>query len=153
MRLWKVLPAADVGAPVGHAGGSEVDAGRHLAFERVPVAADVRGPEGGAVALRAQVRIARQDQRTRLQVAAEAVIDGRGVKERIDVEEFRARAYRKVASVGWQIWLGFVGPESVEALADKIVLNCVPVPLGRIGIRGVYIGARTVIRQSIRRRA
>ena len=70
----QVLPAADVVAPVRHAGRGEIEPRGNLALERVPGGVDIRGPEHGAVVLRAEVGVAGEDQRTLLHVAAEAVV-------------------------------------------------------------------------------
>ena len=67
-------------------------------------------------------------------VATEAVIDGRGVEERIDVEELRAGTDVQIAAVRREIGLGFVGPNGIESLAHDVFFDRVPVPLRRVWI-------------------
>ena len=72
----QILPAAGVVGPVGDARGREVEAGGNLALQRVPGGIDVGRPEDGSVALRAQVGVAREDQRAPFRlVLAEAVVE------------------------------------------------------------------------------
>ena len=59
----QILPAADVLRPIGDAGGGEVEAGGDLALQRVPRGINIGRPEHCSVALRAEVGVARKNQR------------------------------------------------------------------------------------------
>ncbi len=59
----QILPAAGVVRPVGNARSREIEAGGNLAPVGVPCGIDVRRPDDRAVALHAEVRIARKNQR------------------------------------------------------------------------------------------
>ena len=107
-----------------------------------------------AVALRAQVGVAGENQRAPVRlVFAESVVERGGVEERIDVEELRAGTDVVVGAVGRQIGLGFVGPERIEALADDVFVDGLPVPGGGFGVGGVDVGAGAVIGQAVDGRA
>src|ERR1019366_2091645 len=98
--------------------------------------------EDGPITLRSREGVARENQRAPVRlVLAEAVVERRGVEERIDVEELRAGTNMIVGAFGRQIGLGFIGPQRVETLADDIVADGVPVPLGSLGVCGVDVGA------------
>ena len=148
----QMLPAAGVVAPICQARGGEVEAGGNLAFKR-PMSGDIGGPEDGAVALRAEVGVARENEGAMRRIAAEAVVDGAGMEERIDVEILRAGADVQIAAVRRQVGLGLVGPDGVEAFAQDIFLDGLPVPVRRVGIGGVDVGAGLVIGQAVGRRA
>ncbi len=75
------------------------------------------------------------------------------MKERIDIEELRAGTDVEIGAVGRQVGLGLVGPQRVESLAENVVADGLPVPLGRLGVGGVDVGAGAVIGQSVDRRA
>ena len=75
------------------------------------------------------------------------------MEERIDVEELRARTDVEVSAVGRQVGLGLIGPQRIEALAEDVVADRLPVPLRRIGIGGVDVGAGAVVGQAVDRRA
>src|ERR1022692_606429 len=96
----QILPAANVVGPVSEAGRGNVQPGRYLALQRVPSRINVRRPEQRSVALRAQVSVARKNERALLHVAPEAVINRRRMKQRVDIEVARARSDVKVAAVG-----------------------------------------------------
>ncbi len=75
------------------------------------------------------------------------------MEERVDVEELRAWANVEVGAVGGQVGFGLVRPKGIKTLAEDIVANGLPIPCAGLGIRGVDVGSRTVIRQSVDRRA
>ena len=83
-------------------------------------------------------------------VAAEAVVDGTCVEERIDIEILRARTDVQIASVRWQVRLGFVGPDGVKAFAQNIFFNGVPVPVRGVRVRRIEIGTGLVVWQAVR---
>jgi hypothetical protein len=142
----QVLPAAGVVGPVSQPGGREIEAGGYLALERVPGGIDVRGPEDGPVPLRAEVGGAGEDQRAPLRlVLAEAVVERRSVKKRINVEKLRAGTDVEISTVGGQVGLRLVGPQRVKALAQDVLADGLPVPPGGLGVGGVDVGACAVV--------
>jgi hypothetical protein len=68
------------------------------------------------------------------------------VEERVDIEKLRAGTDVQVGAVRGQIRLGFVGPQGVEALADNVLVDGLPVPCGGLGIGGVDIRPGAVVR-------
>ena len=79
--------------------------------------------------LRAKIGVASEDECASWKILAKAVVEGRSVEERVRVEELRARADVKVASVWREIRLSLVGPEGVETFADVVLFDDAPVPL------------------------
>ena len=150
----KILPTTGVVGPVRDPRSRNVETGGYLPLERVPGGIDIGGPHNGAVALHAREGVAREDQRSPAGfVFAEAVVERGGVKERIHVEKFRARTDVEVGAAGRQIGLCFIGPEGVEALAEDVVADGPPVPLGGLGVCGVDVGPGAVVGQAVDRRA
>ena len=96
----QILPTADVGAPIGHAGSDKIDAGGYLALQGVPVAADVGRPEDGSIVLRSEVGVASQNERALAGVGAHSVVKRRGMDDAVDVEESGSGAHVEKASVG-----------------------------------------------------
>src|ERR1700734_2202671 len=93
----QILVTTSVIGPVSDAGGSEVEAGRNLALQRVPRRINVGGPNDSAIALHPQVGIAGENQRAPSRfVLAETVIKRRSMKERIDVKVLRAGTNLKI---------------------------------------------------------
>ncbi len=101
----------------------------------------------------AGVRVARENQRPGLQIAAETVVDGGCVEERKDIEELRSGAYVPVASIRGKVRLGFVCPERVEAFLDIVLLDDVPIPARCLRVCRIDVGARAIVRQPIRWRS
>src|ERR1039458_10048357 len=130
----QILPAANVVGPVSETGRGKVEAGRNLALQRVPSRINVRRPEQRSVALRAQVSVARKNERALLHVAPEAVINRRRMKQRVDIEVARARSYVEVAAVRRQVGFGLIHPQGVETLAQHIIANSLPIPTRRFRI-------------------
>src|SRR5277367_1119485 len=88
-----------------------------------------------------------------IDVAAEALVKGRGMKERINIVVAGAWTDGKVTAVGGQVGLGFIRPDGVKAFADDVLPDHVPKPASGCGIGGVDVGAGTVIGQTIHGRA
>ena len=149
MFLGQILPPPDVVGPIRHARSGEVETRRNLPLQGVPGGIDIRRPEHGATALRSQVSVPREDERATGNVPAKAIVDRRGVQQGIDVVITRPRPDLEVAAIGRQVRLGFIRPNGVEALADDIVANHIPVPASGLGIGGINIGAGAVIGQPI----
>src|SRR5579884_2214826 len=149
MHLRQRLPSACIVAPVGQARRSKIEGGWNLAFECIPGGRDVRRPEDGAIALRPQVSIAREHQGAMLGVSAEAIIDSSRVKERINIEILCAGTNVQVAAIWRQVGFGFIGPNGVEAFAENIFPDALPIPMGRVRIRGVYVRASFIVRQAV----
>ncbi len=126
------LPAACVITPVRQSRCRKIQPCWNLTLECVPCTCYVRRPEDGAIFLCAEVSIARENQAAMRRVAAEAVVDGTCVEERIDIEILRARTDVQITAIRRQVGLGFVGPDGVKAFAQNIFFNGVPVP-----VRGV----------------
>src|ERR1035438_4754031 len=99
MLVGQILPAANVVSPVSQARRSKVQPGGNLALQRVPGRINVRRPEHSSVALRAQVSVAGKNQRPRLHIAPEALINRGSVKQRVDIKVARARSDVEVAAV------------------------------------------------------
>ena len=143
----QILPSAGVVGPVGQPRSRKIQAGGNLPLERVPGGIDVGRPEDRTVPLRACIGVARQDQRPPLRlVLAEAVIERPCVEEWVDIEKLCAGTDVQVGAVRGQIRLGFVGPQGVEALADNVLVDGLPVPCGGLGIGGVDIRPGAVVR-------
>src|SRR5208337_4986416 len=77
----QILPAARVVGPVGQPGGCQVQTCGYLAAQCVPGGGDIGGPEDRPIALRAEIGVARQSQRTLLWlVLAESVVKRGGME-------------------------------------------------------------------------
>src|ERR1700728_2838153 len=88
-----------------------------------------------------------------IDVAAEALVKGRGMEEWVNVVVAGAWTDGKVTAVGGQVGLGFIRPDGVKAFADDVLPDHIPKPASGCGIGGVDVGAGTVIGQTIHRRA
>src|ERR1700733_9463733 len=119
----KILPSADVVGPIGHPRGREVEPGRNLALQSVPGRVDIRRPNDGSVPLRAKISVARENQRTVINIAPEAVVDGSGMQQRIDVEVAASGSGKEIAAVRRKVRFGFIRPYRVETFADDVVAN------------------------------
>src|SRR5579884_2460272 len=84
-----------------------------------------------------------------LGVSAEAIIDSSRVKERINIEILCAGTNVQVAAIWRQVGFGFIGPNGVEAFAENIFPDALPIPMGRVRIRGVYVRASFIVRQAV----
>ena len=80
---------------------------------------------------------------------AEAVGECAGMEQRVDIVELGARTDLVIRAVGRQIGLGFVGPEGVEALAEDVVADRLPVPCSGVGVGGVDVGPGAVVGQAV----
>ena len=89
--------------------------------------------------LRTQVAVAAEDGGALLHILPHTVVESGGMEERIHVKELGAGSDMEVAAVRREIGLRLVGPERVEALGDVVLLDDVPVPLRRVGVRRVDI--------------
>ena len=110
-------------------------------------------PTIGSVGLHAREAVTRKNQGALVwAVFAEAVVERRSVEERIDVKELRARPNLVVRAIGRQVGLGLIGPQRVEALAQDVVADHLPVPLGGGGVGGVDVRPGAVVGQPVDRR-
>ena len=69
----------------------------------------------------------------------------------VHIEELRAGADVEVCAVGRQVGLSFVRPDGVEAFAQNVVADGLPIPRGRLGICSVNVRSGSVIRLPVNR--
>ena len=131
-------PAARVVRPVHHPRRRHIQPRWNLPLVRVPCGTNIRRPQDRPLALLTQVRVAGENQRTLVRFAL--------------AEELGARTHLEVSAVGRQVGLGLIGPERVEALADDVLVEGLPVPFGRFGVGGVDIRSGSIIRKPVNRR-
>ena len=140
-----------VSGMISNAGSRYIEPGGNLAAERIPGGKNIRRPEDGPIVLRAEIGIARQDERTMGNIAAETVIEGRGMKQRIDIVIACAWSDGKIRTVGRQVGFGFIRPDRIEAFADNVLPDHIPKPASGRGVGGVDVGARAIVGQTIDR--
>src|SRR5580704_4156276 len=88
-----------------------------------------------------------------IHISAEAIINRRGMEERVDIVIAGPGTDGEVSAIRRQVGFGFVRPDRVEAFADDIVSNHIPKPASGRGIGGIYVRTRAVIGQAIDGRA
>ena len=86
-------------------------------------------------------------------VFAESVVERGSVEKRIHVEVLRAGTNVKVGAIRRQVRFGLIRPQGVKALVDDVFADRLPVPLGRIRVCCVDVGAGAVVGLAVDRRS
>ena len=91
MHRRQILPTANVIPPISNPRSRNIQPGRNLPPQRIPVGINIRRPENRAVMLRPRdTRRATESAPVR-NIPPETVIERRGMKQRINIEVLRAR--------------------------------------------------------------
>ena len=144
--------AAHVRGPPGNPGEGEVEAGRDLLAQHVPVRSDVARPGGRGVALDAGEGRSGEDEDALARVGAPLpLVDRLAAGEDVGIRHARARAQGGRVhgrlqglrrALPHELGLGRVHPPRVDALAEEGVVHLLPEQLARLGVEGVVEGVR-----------
>ncbi len=142
MHLRQILPTPDIISPISNPRSRNIQPGRNLPPQRIPIGINIRRPENRPIMLCPGIRVPGKNQRPVRNIPPETVIDRRRMKQRINIVIPRTRSNRKVTAIGWKIRLRLIRPDRIKTFADDIVPHHPPEPLSRRRIGRIDIRTR-----------